>query len=146
MAASGIGEGAARRFAEEGATLVLGDIDKGALDSLAGELGGMIECRETDVSDRAACEALVQAAVDRFGRIDVLVNNAGVDHLGKGRRGRLREFTKVNETDLYGVVHMSRAAIAHLRPFEGCIVNISSVSGLGGDWEPQLLLRAAKAR
>ncbi len=50
-AASGIGEGAARRFAEEGATLVLGDIDKGALDKLASELGG----RETDVSDRAAC-------------------------------------------------------------------------------------------
>lgn len=82
-AASGIGEGAARRFAEEGATLVLGDIDKAALDKLGGELSGTVETRETDVSDRAACEALVQAAVDSFGRIDVLVNDAGVDHLGK---------------------------------------------------------------
>lgn len=63
-AASGIGEGAARRFAEEGATLVLGDIDKGALDKLAGELNGIIETRETDVSDRAACEALVQSAFE----------------------------------------------------------------------------------
>ena len=64
-AASGVGEGAARRFAEEGATLVLGDIDTGALDKLAGELGGIVETRETDVTDRAACEALVEAAIAR---------------------------------------------------------------------------------
>ena len=133
-AASGIGEGAARRFAEEGATLVLGDIDTGALDKLAGELGGIVETRETDVTDRAACEVLVEAAIDRFGRIDVLVNDAGVDHLGKVDEGDFSEFTKVIETDLYGVVHMSRAAIAHLRASKGCIINVSSVSGLGGDW------------
>lgn len=133
-AASGIGEGAARRFAQDGAMLVLGDIDKTSLDSLAGELGGTIETRATDVSDRTACEALVQAAIDRFGRIDVLVNDAGVDHLGLVDEGDFSEFTKVIETDLYGVVHMSRAAIKHLRASKGCIVNVSSVSGLGGDW------------
>ncbi len=133
-AASGIGEGAARRFAEEGATLMLGDIDKPALDRLASDLGGTVETREADVSDRAACEALVQAAVDRFGRIDVLINDAGVDHLGKLDEGDFADFTKVIETDLYGVVHMSRAAIAHLRKSRGCIINVSSVSGLGGDW------------
>ena len=133
-AASGIGEGAARRFAEEGATLVLGDIDTGALDRLAAELGGTVETRKTDVTVRAACEALVEAAIDRFGRIDVLVNGAGVDHLGKLDEGDFSEFTKVIETDLYGVVHMSRAAIAHLRASKGCIINVSSVSGLGGDW------------
>ncbi len=133
-AASGIGEGAARRFAEEGATLVLGDIDKGALDRLAAELGGTVETRKTDVTDRAACEALVEAAIDRFGRIDVLVNDAGVDHLGKLDEGDFSEFTRVIETDLYGVVHMSRAAIADLRASKGCIINVSSVSGLGGDW------------
>jgi meso-butanediol dehydrogenase/(S,S)-butanediol dehydrogenase/diacetyl reductase len=133
-AASGIGEGAARRFAEEGATLVLGDIDEAALRTLADELGGTIAVKATDVADRAACEALVQAAIDRFGRIDVLVNDAGVDHLGKVDEGDFSEFTKVIETDLYGVVQMSRAAIAHLRAAKGCIVNVSSVSGLGGDW------------
>ena len=133
-AASGIGEGAARRFAEEGATLMLGDIDKPALDRLASDLGETVETRETDVSDREACEALVQAAVDRFGRIDVLINDAGVDHLGKLDEGDFADFTKVIETDLYGVVHMSRAAIAHLRKSRGCIINVSSVSGLGGDW------------
>lgn len=133
-AASGIGEGAARRFAAEGATLVLGDVDKDGLDTLTRALGSTVAVRETDVADRAACEALVQTAVERFGRIDVLVNNAGVDHLGKLDEGAFSEFTKVIETDLYGVVHMSRAAIAHLRASGGCIVNVSSVSGLGGDW------------
>ncbi|MEI5686750.1 SDR family NAD(P)-dependent oxidoreductase [Sphingomonas kyungheensis] len=133
-AASGIGEGAARRFAEEGATLMLGDIDAAALGRLADELPGTVAVQTTDVSDRAACEALVQATIDRFGRIDVLVNDAGVDHLGKLDEGEFSAFTKVIETDLYGVVQMSRAAIRHLRTSKGCIVNISSVSGLGGDW------------
>ena len=133
-AASGIGEGAARRFAEDGATLMLGDIDAAALGRLADELPGTVAVQTTDVSDRAACEALVQATIDRFGRIDVLVNDAGVDHLGKLDEGEFSAFTKVIETDLYGVVQMSRAAIRHLRTSKGCIVNISSVSGLGGDW------------
>jgi len=87
-----------------------------------------------DVNDPHQVVEAVAAAENRFGRIDVLVNDAGVDHLGKVDEGDFAEFTKVIETDLYGVVHMSRAAIAHLRQSKGCIVNISSVSGLGGDW------------
>jgi len=118
-AASGIGAGAARRFAAEGARLVL---------------PGEVAIATTDISQMADCEALVALAVDRFGTLDVLVNNAGVDHLGKLDEGDFAEFTKVIETDLYGVVQMSRAAIAHLRRSQGAIVNISSVSGLGGDW------------
>ncbi|MBI0474349.1 SDR family oxidoreductase [Sphingomonas sp. MA1305] len=133
-AASGIGEGAARRFAQDGARLVLGDKDRDGLERLAAELGGEVETVIVDVSVNADCETLAARAVERFGRIDVLVNDAGVDHLGKLDEGGLEEFTKVIETDLYGVVQMSRAAIAALRRSRGCIVNISSVSGLGGDW------------
>ncbi|MCP3735760.1 SDR family oxidoreductase [Sphingomonas sp. RP10(2022)] len=133
-AASGIGEGAARRFAAEGAKLVLGDLDAAGLKHLAADLGGDVATRETDVSSLAACEALVDVAIQRFGHIDVLVNDAGVDHLGKLDEGDFAAFTKVIETDLYGVVQMSRAAIPHLRASKGCIVNVSSVSGLGGDW------------
>lgn len=134
-AASGIGEGAARRFAEEGATLVLGDTDAGGLNRLAGDLTpATVVTRETDVSVMADCEALVALAIERFGRVDVLVSNAGIDHLGKLDEGDVSAFTKVIETDLYGVVHMARAAIAHLRVSRGCIINMSSVSGLGGDW------------
>jgi meso-butanediol dehydrogenase/(S,S)-butanediol dehydrogenase/diacetyl reductase len=116
--------------------LVLGDIHKGALDGLAGELLGTVETRQTDVSDRAACEALVQAAIDRFGRIDILVTDAGVDHLGLVDDNDFSDFTKVIETDLYGVVHMGRAAIQGLHR-----------QRLVGVWagrrpEPQLLLRS----
>ena len=133
-AASGIGEAAARRFAAEGAKLVLGDVDAQGLKHLAADLGGAVEVCETDVSQHPECEALVDFALQKFDRIDVLVNDAGVDHLGKVDEGDLSAFTKVMETDLYGVVQMSRAAIPHLRAVRGNIVNISSVSGLGGDW------------
>lgn len=133
-AASGIGEGAARRFSAEGASLVLADKDLAGLEKLSRELGGEIAIQECDISDQASCEALVKTALDRFGRLDILVNNAGIDHLGKLDEGDPAAFTKVMETDLYGVFYMSRAAIAALRAARGCIVNMSSVSGLGGDW------------
>ena len=134
-AGSGIGEGAARRFAAEGATLVLADKDAGRLKRLAGELGEeTVETFVGDMSQVADCEALAELAKARFGRIDVLINNAGVDHLGKVDEGGLEEFTRIIQNDLYGVVQMTRAAIAALRESRGCIVNTSSVSGLGGDW------------
>jgi len=133
-AASGIGEAAAKRFASEGASLVLADIDTDGLDRVAGEIGDAAASRPTDVRDMAACEALVAFAIERFGRIDVLVNDAGVDHLGRIDEGPLSDFTRVIETDLYGVVHMSRAAIAPLRKTRGAVINVSSASGLGGDW------------
>jgi len=133
-AASGIGEAAAKRFASEGASLVLADIDTDGLDRVAGEIGDAAASRPTDVRDMSACEALVAFAIERFGRIDVLVNDAGVDHLGRIDEGPLSDFTRVIETDLYGVVHMSRAAIAPLRKTRGAVINVSSASGLGGDW------------
>ncbi len=132
-AGSGIGEAAARRFAAEGGALVLADKDADGLARVAADLDEE-ETVVADVSRMADCEALVAAALKRFGRIDVLVNNAGVDHLGRIDEGGLEEFTKVIESDLYGVVQMSRAAIAALRESRGCIVNVSSVSGLRGDW------------
>ena len=134
-AGSGIGEGAARRFAAEGATLVLGDKDRQGLERVAGDLKDVqVATLGGDMSAMADCEALAKLALERFGHIDVLVNNAGVDHLGKVDEGGLEEFTKVIESDLYGVVQMSRACISALRSSKGCIVNVSSVSGLGGDW------------
>ncbi|MFS0771145.1 SDR family NAD(P)-dependent oxidoreductase [Sphingomonas sp. 1P08PE] len=133
-AASGIGEGAARRFAAEGAKLVLGDKDAAGLEKIGADLGKHTVALLTDISDFGACEALVALAIERFGRVDVLINDAGIDHLGKIDEGALAEFDKVIDTDLRGTVYMSRAAIAALREAKGCIVNVSSVSGIGGDW------------
>ena len=137
-AASGIGRATAIAFAGEGANVVIADLDGDKLKDVAGEIenggSGAVAHQVSDVSDYAQCEALVAFAVERFGALDVLVNNAGKDHLGKLDEGDLSEFTKVIEADLYGVVHMSRASIAKLRETKGAIVNTSSVSGLGGDW------------
>lgn len=134
-AASGIGEATARRFADEGARLVLCDLDERNLEKVANSLDSTeVATRVTDVSDYDACEALVAFALKRFGRIDVLVNNAGKDHLSRIDEGDISDFSKVIDADLYGVVHMSRASIAALRKSKGCIINTSSASGLGGDW------------
>jgi meso-butanediol dehydrogenase/(S,S)-butanediol dehydrogenase/diacetyl reductase len=133
-AASGIGEAAVRRFAEEGAKLVLGDKDRAGVERVAGSLGPTAAAFELDVSQADACRAFIDFALERFGRIDVLVNDAGVDHLGAADEGELDAFTTVIETDFFGVVYMSRFALPHLRKSKGCIVNVSSVSGIGGDW------------
>ncbi|WP_311274932.1 SDR family oxidoreductase [Methylobacterium sp. WCS2018Hpa-22] len=134
-AASGIGEAAARRFGLEGASLVLVDQNGEGLRKVADGIEAVAVLAEVaDLSNASRCEAAVKAAVDRFGCLDVLVNNAGKDHLGKVDEGDIADFSTVIETDLYGVFYMTRFALPHLRASRGCIVNISSVSGLGGDW------------
>ena len=134
-AASGIGEGAARRFGQEGAKLVLVDQNGEGLARVASELApAEVMTHVADLSRVEACEGAIHAAVERFGRLDVLVNNAGKDHLGRVDEGDIGDFSTVIETDLYGVYYMTRFALPHLREVRGCIVNVSSVSGLGGDW------------
>ena len=134
-AASGIGEAAARRFGREGATLVLADKNAEGLNKVAGG----IEAADTltvvaDLSNADRCQDVVAQAIKRFGRLDVLVNNAGKDHLGRVDEGDIADFSTIIETDLYGVFYMTRFALPHLRESRGSIVNVSSVSGLGGDW------------
>ena len=134
-AASGIGEAAARRFGQEGASLVLVDKNGEGLRKVADGIEAVAVLAEVaDLSNADRCKASVKAAVDRFGRLDVLVNNAGKDHLGKVDEGDIADFSTIIETDLYGVFYMTRFALPHLRESRGCIVNVSSVSGLGGDW------------
>jgi len=128
-AASGIGEAAARRFGEEGASLVLADMNGEGIDRVAAKIGA--DRTLARVADR--CREVVAAAIERFGRLDVLVNNAGKDHLGRVDEGDIGDFSTIIETDLYGVFYMTRFAMPHLRESRGCIVNVSSVSGLGGD-------------
>jgi len=77
--ASGFGEGIARRFAEEGARVVIADLQEDKAQAVAGSLPGALAVA-TDVSDDASVKALAAAALDRFGAIDILVNNAGIGH------------------------------------------------------------------
>ncbi len=134
-AASGIGEGAVRRFAREGATLALADRDRTKLDRLAATLEDHPPMTAVvDVSSHEEVVAFVAQVAERFGRIDVVCNIAGVDHLGQVDEGDLGEWRRIMSTDVDGVFFMCRETIAHLRRSKGCIVNMSSVSGLGGDW------------
>jgi meso-butanediol dehydrogenase/(S,S)-butanediol dehydrogenase/diacetyl reductase len=132
-AASGIGAATALRFASEGAKIVL--VDKQELSDTAGKLAGKDNLvHKADVADEQAVDGMVAAAVERFGRLDVLVNNAGVYAGGNPAEISTDDWRKVIATDLDGVFFGCRAAIPHLEKTKGSIVNTASVSGTGGDW------------
>jgi meso-butanediol dehydrogenase / (S,S)-butanediol dehydrogenase / diacetyl reductase len=76
----------------------------------------------------------VWEAVDRFRRLDVLVNNAGVVAKGTVTEASVEDWRRVMAIDVDAVFYCTRAAVPHLIAAKGCIVNVSSVSGLGGDW------------
>jgi len=137
-AASGIGAATARRFAREGARLVLGDLNEGGLAAIADELrkdGADVETRVGDVSVRADVEAVVQAAVDRFGGLDVLFNNAGTGMYGRTPDVEPDAWEKIIAIDLHSIFYGCRAAIPHLRRRGGgVIVNTASISGIRGDY------------
>ncbi len=136
-AGSGIGAATARRFAEEGMQLVLGDLDEDRLRAVANELGGKadVEPRRCDVGEMEEVEALMQAAVERFGRLDVAVNNAGIGGYGKTPDLDPTLWHMVIQVDLHSVFYGCRAAIPRMRASGGgSIVNTSSVSGLFGDF------------
>lgn len=135
-AGSGIGAAAARRFAAEGASVVLAGRTRSKLDTVAGDLPEDRRLVQvTDVSHFEQVEALVRAAVDRFGRLDVMVNNAGVAPEGRATEASLDDWRSVMSIDLDGVFFGARAALPHLIRSKGCIVNTASVSGLGADWK-----------
>ncbi|CAL8480572.1 protein of unknown function (plasmid) [Caballeronia sp. S22] len=87
-----------------------------------------------DASKYEEAQQLIDATVARFGRIDALVNNAGVAPTGRIDEASLDDWRAIMSTDLDGVFYCCRAAIRHLIDAKGSIVNVSSVSGLGGDW------------
>jgi meso-butanediol dehydrogenase/(S,S)-butanediol dehydrogenase/diacetyl reductase len=134
-AGSGIGAATARRFAREGASVVLVDRDQEKLNAVRSSLeGGQSMAHSADVSNEVEVRAMVETAISRFDRIDVLVNNAGVATTGPLLQLSTPEWRKVMETDLDGVFFCTRAALPELLKSKGCIINTSSVSGTGGDW------------
>jgi meso-butanediol dehydrogenase/(S,S)-butanediol dehydrogenase/diacetyl reductase len=134
-AASGIGEATARRFSAEGAKVVLVDRQREALEKIVAELpSDRTVAHVADVSDSRTVDDMVSSAVKRFGRLDVLVNNAGVHEGGDPAKITDEQWRKVMATDADGVFFGCRAAIPHLEKTNGSIVNTASVSGTGGDW------------
>jgi len=132
--ASGIGYALARRFAAEGAGVVIGDVEAAALDRAVSELGDTgadIEGVVTDVTDPAQMQALADAAVTRFGGVHVFCNNAGVGGGGLSWEMPLSTWEWVIGVNLWGVIHGVRAFVPLLmQQTEAHIVNTASVAGL----------------
>ena len=129
-ASSGVGEAAARQFIREGARVVLAARSAQALQTLADELGQDALAVPTDVADRAACEALIQATVEAFGGLDVLVNNAGFNSRGDVERISLDDIERMVDVNLKAPLRLSKLALPHLaRSERGAIVNVASLAG-----------------
>lgn len=134
-AGSGIGAATAKRFLAEGASVVLNGRRKEKLaETASGFDPQRVLLHDGDVADEVYLEQLVKDAVGKFGRIDVLVNNAGVAAFGPILDSTTEQWRKVMSIDVDGVYFATKAALPHLLKTGGCIVNVSSVSGLGGDW------------
>ena len=136
-AGSGIGAAMARRFAEEGATVVAADVNEDAARKVAAEIenaGGTAMAVQQDVSDAASVEKSVAAAVEKFGRLDVAVNNAGITgDLALTADYSLEGWDKVIAVNLSGVFYGMKYQIpAMLRSGGGSIVNIASILGSVG--------------
>jgi NADP-dependent 3-hydroxy acid dehydrogenase YdfG len=130
-ASSGLGEATARHLARKGAKLVLGARRLDRLRALARELNlGTDAAVETDVTDRAQVKRLVDAAVAAHGRIDVIVNNAGLMPHSPLERGKIDDWDRMIDVNLKGVLYGIAAALPHMiEQKSGHIINVSSVAG-----------------
>jgi NADP-dependent 3-hydroxy acid dehydrogenase YdfG len=129
-ASSGIGEATARLLAKEGCNIVLAARREDRLNALADELGEGTLAAPTDVTDPAACAALVARTVERFGSVDILVNNAGLGLYGSIADGDPEDWRKMFDVNVLGVLYVTRAAVRQmLRQGSGEVVFVSSVAG-----------------
>ena len=133
-ASRGIGEAIARRFAAEGARVVLAARDEGAIGSIAAELaagGAEALAVPCDVTDAGSVRDAVGGAVGAFGRVDVLVNNAGLGGATPLEDADESRWDAILETNLTAVFRVTRAAVPHV-PNGGRVINLSSVLGRFG--------------
>ena len=131
-AGKGIGAGIARAFAEAGADVVLGARTEADLEAVADQvraLGRRAEVQVTDVTDPAQIEALAAAASDRFGQIDIVVNNAGGFPPGPALSTTTEQFEAAFRFNVGTAYRLSTLCAASLAEREGSIINISSIAG-----------------
>ncbi|MGY0490089.1 3-oxoacyl-ACP reductase FabG [Streptomyces sp. WG-D5] len=133
--AQGIGLAVARTYVREGARVVLGDLNLEAAEAAAKELGGPAVARAVrcDITEAAEVDALIRAAIEAFGSLDVMVNNAGITRDATMRTMTEDQFDQVIDVHLKGTWNGTRKAAAVMREQKrGAIVNISSLSGKVG--------------
>ena len=133
-AANGIGLATARQFADEGAIVVLADVQPEALERAQAELaarGARVEAHRMDVTYRTQVDSVVQRVLQRHGRVDVLVNNAGITRDARLQKMTEAQFDLVIDVNLKGVFHCTQAVVdSMVEQGRGVILNASSVVGL----------------
>jgi UDP-glucose 4-epimerase len=131
--AGAIGRALARRWSVDGARIALLDLEPEALASAAAELtasGAEVFTAVVDVTDFPSCQQAIDAVVDYYGRIDVLVNNAGAVHRSAFLETDIEVYRKVMEVNFFGSLHCAKAALPHLLQSRGLIVVTSSIAGI----------------
>ncbi len=128
-ASGGIGSALAGLLAGKGASLVLMARNKAALDKLKRTQGGGTMVVAGDVSSDADAKRAVEETARRFGKLDILINNAGVAYYGSIERMDMKKFDTMIRTNVYGVINMIQQAMPYIKKTKGMIVNISSVAG-----------------
>lgn len=136
-AANGLGLEAARIFIQEGAKVALVDFDEKTGTQRVEELrdaGGDAEFFKVNVADRNSVDAMVNGVIERFGKIDILINNAGITRDGFLTKLSVEDFQKVIDVNLTGVFHCTQAVVPHMiAQGKGKIISTSSVSGVYGN-------------
>ena len=129
----GIGWATAKRLADEGARVVILDLDASAAQSAAAAIGNQHLGFACDVRDETACQAVVQKIISNLGRVDILVNNAGVSQSYRLMDSSQSDYDLVMDASVRGAYNMSRAVVPHLRSRQsGAIVCIGSVAAQRG--------------
>lgn len=128
--AKGIGKAIATQYAAEGAQVVVSDVDDEPGTALADAIDANYE--HCDVGSYDGVKTLVERTVDRFGQLDVIVNNAGIGSESAVENMALEEWRRVMTVNLDGVMHGTKAAMPHLRASDGTVINMGSIYGLVG--------------
>lgn len=133
--AGGIGLAAVKRFLEEGAKVAIVDYDKQQGEKMEAELGENVAFLAVDVSKLADVKEMVEQVVDRFGKIDILINNAGITRDATLVKMSEEDFEKVIQINLNGVYYCTQAVAPHMiAQGSGKIISTSSVSGVYGNF------------
>ncbi len=130
--ASGFGAGIVRKFAAEGARVMIADINEAAAAALADEIGDRALAQSVNVANRESVQAMAAAALDRFGQLDILINNAGITHLPMPLEEISEDdFDRVFQVNMKSVYLTAQALVPHMKARgQGAILNIASTAGV----------------
>lgn len=128
-ASSGIGEACAHTLAKAGAKLMLAARREERLQKLSEELGDQAIYHVTDVTDYEQVENMVKATLEKWGRLDVLINNAGLGHLAPLEDSSIEDWHRMVNVNITGVLNCLHASLPPLIDYKGHVINLSSVAG-----------------